>query len=90
MCSGRIFLRCWIAYIKFGCGNSAAKKPDVILVSRDGKLGEQWLSFWKQWSFVNAVENNQLFTANPDYLVRHTPRIVHGIEQVCSALQPHI
>lgn len=65
------------------------KNPDVILVSRDGKLGEQWLSFWTQWSFVNAVKNNQLFTANPDYLVRHTPRIIHGIEQVCRALQPH-
>lgn len=64
------------------------KNPDVILVTRQGDLGNSWLSRWKQWTFLNAVKNNQLYTVNPDFVVRHTPRILDGIEQVCTSLHP--
>lgn len=90
-CSGRnIFHDVESLTINLDAETVLQKNPGVILVSRDGKLGEQWLSFWKQWQFVNAVKNQQLFAVNPDYLVRHTPRIINGIEQVCRSLQPHI
>jgi len=59
------------------------KNPDVIIATRENDLGNSWLEPWKQWRFMSAVNNNQLFTVNPDYVVRHTPRILDGIEQVC-------
>lgn len=66
------------------------KNPDVILVTREGELGQKWLMRWKPWEFMSAVKNDQLFMANPDYLVRHTPRVIQGIKQVCGSLQPHL
>lgn len=59
------------------------KNPDIIFVTREGKLGNSWLSRWKRWKFMTAVKQNQLYTVNPDYVVRHTPRILDGIEQIC-------
>ncbi|MDX1810887.1 MAG: hypothetical protein R3240_03000 [Gammaproteobacteria bacterium] len=66
------------------------KNPDAIIVTRQGDLGEQWLAQWKKWDFLSAVKRNELHKANPDYLVRHTPRILKGIAQVCGFLQPDI
>lgn len=66
------------------------KNPDVIFVTRDGDLGEQWLSQWRKWDFLKAVESKELFAVNPDHLVRHTPRILKGIEQVCGFLHPKL
>jgi len=63
-----------------------SKNPEVIIVSRQGPLGESWLNRWKTWSFLNAVKNDQLYTANPDNLVRHTPRILDGMEEVCKLI----
>ena len=62
------------------------KDPDVIFVTRQGDLGNSWLSRWKKWDFMKAVKNNRLYTVNPDFVVRHTPRILDGIEQVCGYL----
>ena len=67
-----------------------AKNPDAIIVTREGELGNEWLSRWRQWEFLNSVKNRALYTANPDHLVRHTPRILQGITQVCGFLQPQI
>lgn len=66
------------------------KNPDAIIASRQGDLGHQWLSRWKEWKFIAAVKNDALYAANPDHLVRHTPRIIQGIEQVCGFLQPQV
>jgi len=60
--------------------------PDVIIVTRQGKLGDTWLSRWKKWEFMTAVKSDQLYAVNPDFVVRHTPRILDGIEQVCKLL----
>ncbi len=60
--------------------------PDVIFVTRQGDLGDTWLLRWKKWEFMTAVKNNQLYAVNPDFVVRHTPRILDGIEQVCGFL----
>lgn len=60
--------------------------PDIILVTRQGKLGEAWLSQWRRWGFLTSVSQHQLYRVNPDIVVRHTPRILDGIAQVCSFL----
>ncbi len=63
-----------------------AENPDIIIASRQGELGEQWLTRWRKWSFLRAVKNKQLITANPDNLVRHTPRILDGMEEICALI----
>ena len=60
--------------------------PDVIIATRDGALGEKWLQRWRRWKFLNAVRQQALYTVNPSYLVRHTPRILQGMEAVCRLL----
>ncbi len=59
------------------------KNPDIIIATGGKDTLQHWLNRWRQWDFMNAVKNKQLYTVSPDYLVRHTPRILQGIEEVC-------
>lgn len=64
-----------------------AENPQVILASNDGPAGERVLDRWRRWPQLSAVRNNHLYTVPGDRLVRHTPRILDGVEQVCEILQ---
>ena len=63
------------------------KDPQVIIATGMAESSKQWLQRWQQWPFLNAVKNKRLYAANPDHLVRHTPRILLGIEEVCGLIQ---
>lgn len=62
------------------------RSPEVIIAT--GMAGErpEWLDDWKQWAFIPAVKNEQLYHIHPDLLHRHSPRILEGAEQLCVAL----
>ncbi len=60
--------------------------PDVILATKKAEPGESWLNRWNQWEFLSAVKHQRLYRVNPDEVVRHTPRIIEGIENVCEVL----
>jgi len=62
------------------------RNPNVIIATRDGEIGERWLSRWRQWEHLSAIEKNQLFAVHPDHVVRHTPRVLLGIEQICKII----
>ena len=64
-----------------------AKDPQVIIATGMADSSRQWLKRWQQWPFLSAVKNKRLYAANPDHLVRHTPRILSGIEEVCELIQ---
>ena len=64
-----------------------AKDPQVIIATGMADSSRQWLKRWQQWPFLSAVKNKRLYAANPDHLVRHTPRILLGIEEVCELIQ---
>ncbi len=64
-----------------------AQNPEVIIATGMADTSKIWLSRWQQWSFLNAVKNKQLYAVNPDHLVRHTPRILLGIKEVCQLLK---
>ncbi len=64
-----------------------AKDPQVIIATGMADSSRQWLKRWQQWPFLSAVKNKRLYAANPDHLVRHTPRILLGIEEVCKLIQ---
>ncbi len=60
-----------------------ARNPDIIIASGIGEERPEWLDFWKQWPSLNAVKNNDLYHIPPDYLQRHTPRVLQGAEMMC-------
>ncbi len=60
--------------------------PDLIIATGMADTSKKWLSRWQQWPSLNAVKNKHLYAVNPDHLVRHTPRILLGIDEVCRLL----
>jgi len=62
------------------------KNPDIIIATGMADTSAQWLNRWRQWPFLGAVKNKQLFAVTPEHLVRHTPRILLGIEEVCQLI----
>jgi iron complex transport system substrate-binding protein len=60
--------------------------PEVIVASGMDEARPEWLDHWRRWPRLKAVKNGNLFFVPPDLLQRHTPRILDGVEQLCSAL----
>ena len=62
------------------------KNPQVIIAGV-GEGRSDWVQEWQRWPFLQAVKNQQVYGINADLIVRHTPRIVQGAEQMCEAMQ---
>lgn len=62
-------------------------KPEVIVASGTGNSRPAWLDDWRQWPQLPAVQNEQLHFISPDYLQRHTPRLLRGAETMCRILE---
>lgn len=60
--------------------------PQIIIATGMADSSKIWLQRWQQWPFLSAVKNKQLYATNPDHLVRHTPRILLGIKEVCQLI----
>ncbi len=60
-----------------------ARDPEVILAAR---VQHAELAEWRRWPAVTAVANGHLYSVDGDLVVRPSPRIIAGIEQVCAAL----
>jgi len=61
--------------------------PEIIIATGMAESSAIWLERWQQWPFLNAVKNNRLYAVNPNLLVRHTPRILQGINEVCQLIK---
>ncbi len=62
-----------------------ARDPDVVIWGRqDHSDGIE--AFWRRWPDARATRANNLFAVDADLLARSTPRMVQGIEELCSAL----
>lgn len=64
--------------------------PEIIIATGMAVTSKIWLNRWHQWPYLSAVKNKRLYSVNPDHLVRHTPRILLGIKEVCQLIQPDI
>lgn len=62
------------------------RNPDVILASGAGEEQPEWLDHWRRYPGLKAVQTDSLYSIPPDYIQRHTPRILIGTERVCQAL----
>lgn len=61
------------------------ENPRVIIVAGRKEITRTWSEGWKQWPYIEAVKDNNIFIVDPD-LMRHTPRILKGVTQLCEAL----
>lgn len=60
-----------------------AANPQVIFATQHGSDLEHWL----KWPQLSAVKNKQLYLLKADWLHRLSPRIVLGIDQMCSKVE---
>jgi len=60
--------------------------PQVIVASGDGQKRPEWLDQWSGWPNLDAAKNQHLYFIPPDYLQRHTVRILLGADMMCKLL----
>lgn len=58
-----------------------------MIIAGVGEGRTDWVKEWQRWPFLQAVKNQQVYGIDADLIVRHAPRIVQGVEQMCQALQ---
>jgi iron complex transport system substrate-binding protein len=64
-----------------------AADPAVIIVGTGGTSETAELQGWKRWPLLRAVARGHLYGVQRELLVRHSPRILDGAEQVCGILE---
>ncbi len=57
--------------------------PEVIIASGENAGPPQWLDFWRTWPDLAANANDHIYSIPPDYIQRHTPRIIQGATMMC-------
>ncbi|MGB5539997.1 MAG: cobalamin-binding protein [Gammaproteobacteria bacterium] len=63
-----------------------ARDPQVIVVAAGQQEDGRLLTPWRRWTQLAAVRQGHLYEIGRDLLVRHTPRILDGAEQLCRIL----
>jgi iron complex transport system substrate-binding protein len=64
-----------------------AANPDVIVVGDAAGEPAVSLAAWERWPELNAVRQRHLYAIPRELLVRHTPRLLDGAEQLCRLLE---
>jgi len=64
-----------------------AADPEVIIVGTGGTSETAELQDWSRWPVLAAVEQGHLYGVQRELLVRHSPRILDGAEQLCRILE---
>jgi iron complex transport system substrate-binding protein len=64
-----------------------AANPDVIVVGDAAGEPAASLVAWEHWPELKAVRQGHLYTIQRELLVRQTPRLLEGAEQLCRLLE---
>lgn len=62
------------------------RDPQVIVVAAGPDEDGRQLAPWRRWTHLAAVSQGHLYEIERDLMVRHTPRILDGAEQLCRIL----
>ncbi|PAR47192.1 vitamin B12 ABC transporter substrate-binding protein BtuF [Vibrio metoecus] len=86
LCGGQnIFADSTAPYPQVSIEQVLVKQPDVIFTSPHAMANGH---MWKTWKTqLKAVENEQVWALNSDWLNRPTPRTLDAVEQVCQYLK---
>ena len=63
------------------------RDPEVIIAGSDAGDPPALMALWQRWPDISAVQGGHLHTIQRELLVRHTPRILDGAEQMCEILE---
>jgi iron complex transport system substrate-binding protein len=61
--------------------------PDVIIASGNDDQRPEWLNAWNAWPELQASRNNHLYFVPPDFIQRHTTRIIEGGKMICDFIK---
>ena len=67
-----------------------AKDPQVIILSSmksSDSLAEQ-RQWWGRWKEISAVSDTRIYVIDADLILRPSPRIVEGLEEIAKAMHP--
>ncbi len=88
LCGGRnVFAEAATLVSRISVESALRPAPEVIVASGMGEERPEWLDDWLAWPNLPAVKNQQLYFIPPDWLQRHTPRILLGAQQMGERLQ---
>ncbi len=59
------------------------RNPEVIIASGVDDTPPAWLDDWKRWPTLSASQHEHIYYIPPDYLQRHTPRVITGARRMC-------
>ncbi|NND53714.1 MAG: cobalamin-binding protein [Gammaproteobacteria bacterium] len=60
------------------------RNPQVIIA---GTKNSEWRQPWQPWDSVQAVASGAMYSVNPDFVNRATPRLLAGAAQICAVLE---
>lgn len=63
-----------------------AVDPEAIIGSASNETSQTAAENWRRFPEMRAVRLGAVFHVDPDLIQRQTPRILDGIEQICTAL----
>ncbi len=63
-----------------------AADPQAIIAGGGAEALPGLHKRWSRWQELTAVQNGHLFTIPRDVMVRHSPRVLDGAEQLCRLL----
>ncbi len=87
LCGGRnVFAELPVLAPQIGVEAVLERDPRVIVVAGQPGAEDAALAGWRRWSQLQAVRDGHLYVLERDLLVRHTPRILQGAEQLCEIL----
>ncbi|EGQ9842779.1 vitamin B12 ABC transporter substrate-binding protein BtuF [Vibrio cholerae] len=86
LCGGvNIFADSEVPYPQVSIEQVLVKQPQVIFTSEHAIANGH---MWRAWKAeLSAVQNNQVWALNADWLNRPTPRTLDAVEQVCTYLK---
>ncbi|ENM5785325.1 vitamin B12 ABC transporter substrate-binding protein BtuF [Vibrio metoecus] len=86
VCAGEnVFADSAAPYPQVSIEQVLVKQPDVIFTSQHAMANGHMWQTWK--TQLKAVENEQVWALNSDWLNRPTPRTLDAVEQVCQYLK---
>ncbi len=62
------------------------RNPQAIIASGADAARPTWLDAWRRWPTLEAVRHGHLYHIEPDVILRHTPRVLFGMERLCRLL----
>ena len=76
------------AFPRFSDEAALALRPDAVILSTGGSMGEANATVAASLKNSPAVLNNRVYRINGDLLSRPGPRLVDGLEEMARALHP--